>query len=226
MTGQLPKNLVDVTEEEIRSDHESKIRWVIAFSTVNLDRLRPGEWITLKEDLFDFLNVSGQIFPGSRKRTTPRQHRYKISLRELRDIQKDLVFLLDALASGKPSDYTMRVKKTVFFFGCSSLKSPFIWDCAVQGKLDAVWIAFGAHLVGSRITQERILRCPECQGVFLSSRKPRADRQLHCSIRCSRNAATRRYREKSGPAIQAKDRTRGKRRYAAKVLGKGRGPVL
>ena len=58
-----------------------------------------------------------------------------------------------------------------------------------------------------------------CRRIFLSKRRPRADKHLHCSLKCSRLAATHRYRERQREELRSKEQ--GKKlpynRYAAKL---------
>jgi hypothetical protein len=98
---------------------------------------------------------------------------------------------------------------------CSSKRSPFVLGFGVRDNIQAATVALGLHLVGSMLTIEHFLRCPECRTIFISNRQPRSDRRLHCSIKCSRGAASRRYREK----LQSQDaeRARAKRRYQKKI---------
>jgi len=60
----------------------------------------------------------------------------------------------------------------------------------------------------------------ECQRILLLSRRPRHNKKFHCSLRCSRNAATRSYRERlaraKGEETMEKERERSHRRYVAK----------
>jgi hypothetical protein len=54
----------------------------------------------------------------------------------------------------------------------------------------------GSHLVGAGIPASWLRRCPQCGEIFLATRNPRPDRKLHCSKRCSANAATRAFRSR------------------------------
>ena len=72
------------------------------------------------------------------------------------------------------------------------------------------------HLVSSEIVRGQLRVCPQCQRLFLSSRRARSDKTLHCSLRCSRLAATHRYRARQKQELKQKERERSHRRYVAK----------
>src|SRR5262249_42878321 len=79
----------------------------------------------------------------------------------------------------------------------------------LKEKID---IALFRRLVSSQILARQLTSCPECERIFLIRRKPRTDMAFHCSIRCSRNAATRRYRERlekqNSEEVRSKERER------------------
>jgi hypothetical protein len=77
-------------------------------------------------------------------------------------------------------------------------------------------IAFLNTLVASGITPSQLKSCPECQSIFLLERKPRPDKQFHCSTRCAQLAATIRYRKKKEAELKEKERERSHNRYVAK----------
>ncbi len=144
----------------------------------------------------------------------------KLSIRHLHKVQGGLSFFLNELVHhAHPGTLSMGAKQVVFAFSWSTLQSPFVWDVVVHDTVPASIIALGAHLVGSRTTPDHLRRCPnsDCGSLFLSSRKPRADRKLYCPRGCSVRAAQRRYREKKRLSVQQIDRVRSKRRFHTNI---------
>jgi hypothetical protein len=93
-----------------------------------------------------------------------------------------------------------------------------------------VELALFRHLVSSGILRGQLRNCPECGRIFLLHRKPRSDQTFQCSLRCSRNAASKRYRERlakeRGQEAKAQERERSHRRYVTKQQKKFPGRKL
>lgn len=225
-------------EDQIRNGHLKRVKWAIAFSQASLRCLNANHLLQVKKSIFEFLYGGGRFLPGADARRTlnasmdPMKytHRYEmerfangLSVRQLHKVQGRLRESFNSLLShASPGTLFMRSKRAVFGFSWSTPQSSFVWDVMIHDVVPAAVIALGAHLVGSRITPEHLRRCPlpDCGIIFLASRKPRADRELHCSIQCSREAARRRYQKRNRALIQLKDRDRHKRRYRKKILGR------
>lgn len=225
----------DDAEEQIRKVHLKMVDWAIAFSQTSLEGFNANQLLQVKKDIYEFLYGAQRFLQGSDTRRVLKnstdQMRYihqkqiesfasRLSVRQIHKVQSRLLHSLNEFVyHSHPGTLSMGAKRVVFAFSWSTLQSPFVWDVLVHDVVPAAVIALGAHLVGSRITPDHLRRCPEphCGIIFLASRKPRADRELHCSIECARNAARRRYRERNRASIQLKDRARKKRRYDARI---------
>jgi hypothetical protein len=224
----------DDEEEGERQLHLRKVKWAIAFCQVSLKEFRPREWRQIKKDIYKFSYGGVRFFPGTKKnlifddstegveylvRHIEENFIKTLSNRKVYDVQGAIFDFLKPLAYG-PSygAISMGAKKVGFNFSWNR-HSPFTWDVRIDDTVTGARIAFGAHLVGSRISVEHLRRCAEsdCGVIFLANRKPRSDREHHCSIDCARKAARRRYREKNGRSIQMKDRERKKRSYDARI---------
>ncbi len=232
-----------LTVAAIRNAHVKQLQWGVKFIRQNLGELRAGEWLSLKEALYDFTLVAKR-FPSTKRHDFAvavekyEEERFiqEMSPGVVQEIQSGMIQQFNALSAtsirisdelfahyfpgadrtGRSGlDYGFGVNKVVFNFNCSSSRSPFVLGFGVLDNIQAANVAMGLHLVGSMLTLEQFLRCPECKTIFISNRQPRPDRQLHCSIRCSRGAASRRYREKL--QSQKTERARAKRRYEKKI---------
>jgi len=220
----IAKEKEPLTVAAIRNAHVKQLQWGAKFIRQNLDELRAGEWLSLKEALYDF-TLAAKIFPSTKRSGLSvvvekyEEERFiqEMSPGVVQDIQSGMIAWFRALAQPGygGSDIGFDVNKVVFDFSCSSPRSPFVLGFGVLDNIQAARVAMGLHLVGSMLTIGQFLRCPECGTIFISNRQPRPDRRLHCSIRCSRGAASRRYREK----LQAHEaeRARATRRYEKKI---------
>jgi|RhiMetdeSRZDD1v2_1073273.scaffolds.fasta_scaffold88037_3 hypothetical protein len=233
----IAKEKEPLTVAAIRNAHVKQLQWGVKFIRQNLGELRAGEWLSLKEALYDF-TLAAKRFPSTKRsglsvvveKYDEERFIQEMSPGVVQDIQSHMIEAFNALASRsfhapevpgldygseRGLDYGFGVNEVAFTFGCSSSRSPFVLGFGVLDNVQAASVAMGLHLVGSMLTLQQFLRCPECKTIFISNRKPRPDRRLHCSIRCSRGAASRRYREK----LQARqsERTRANRRYEKKI---------
>lgn len=116
---------------------------------------------------------------------------------------------------------TLPIEKASIAVEGYSPNEPFEFSISTQpGTGFMIQRALYEDLVGSGILRGQLRICPVCQTIFLIKRKPRTDKRLHCSVKCSRLAATRRYRrrqaEKYGEQIKVEERERSHRRHVTK----------
>jgi len=210
------------------------LEWAIWFSQVDLSGLRVGDWINLKEDLYDFIHTNtvldieflAVVFPATKPEDHIAEHKKDFcdstTETDIVAIQGELKKRLFGFAYPKGKPQVLRTTNCMIVVGALTPNEPFRQDLSfgrqnLQAKVD---FALFRRLVSSGILRSQLRTCPECGRIFLIHRKPRTDMTFQCSIRCSRNAATRRYRErlaKQNPErVRDEERERSHRRYVAK----------
>jgi hypothetical protein len=248
-----------MTISAVQQGHIKTLEWAIRFCQANLSALREGDWINLKEDLYEFIeygqhtaallkaifpdqdNPGGELKSEFCKRTTEK---------EIAEVQGGLKRRLSGFAYSRGEQEVALLRK-LRHLDTASVRFPFVKDFLPVQRLRITsgtielqgfrpnepfrqMISFGPkpnlqikvdlalfrHLVSSGILRGQLRTCPECGRIFLLRRKPRSDQTFQCSLRCSRNAATRRYRERlameHGQEVKAQERERSHRRYVAK----------
>jgi hypothetical protein len=226
----------------IEAEHIKQLEWAVWFCQVDLKTLTEGDWINLNDNLVSFLfhsnarvgkgilgisrliNLKGG---GGRIRTSTREEIEKLQ-RALSNDLKALAYDPSIPRSSRMTNPISDVSLVVEARGPVSL-TPFSYGLDlgghVQGGYNAtnemrVRAAFFEYLVRSGILGQQLRICPECKRIFILKRRPRVDMEFHCSLRCSRLAATRRYREKlskkDSGVVRAKERERSHGRYVAK----------
>ena len=233
-----------------QQEHIKSLEWAIRFCQANLSALRDGDWINLKEDLYEFIEY-GQHTVAKMKAIFPDQDNLGRELKsefckrttekEIAEVQGGLKKRLSGFAYSRGEQEVALLRKlrhldtacvpvqrlritsgTIQLQGFKP-NEPFSQSISfgpkphLQIKVD---LALFRHLVSSGILRGQLRTCPECGRIFLLRRKPRSDQTFQCSLRCSRNAATRRYRERlakeQGQEVKAQERERSHRRYVAK----------
>jgi hypothetical protein len=217
-----------LTASALQKGHLKHLHWALKFiATSPFDKLRAGELLMLKEDLHEFAVVA-QVFPQVTKSKHSLEKDFQdefvkgISFDDLQAIQQYMDHLFSALLHHQPAHVGAPATNAALRLIFSSLQSPAELGLSVYDKVEAACVATVLHVIGSRVRQEQFLRCPECGTIFLASRKPRPDRRHHCSLKCSRGAASRRYREKLQAQGRRNERERASRRYEAKIRQKYR----
>ena len=233
-----------------QKQHIKHLEWAIWFCQADLSTLRVGDWINVKEDLYEFtdyklnrraiLNLTfpnqgdiaaeyqkdfcetttekeiAQVQGGLRKRLLgfaySKGEQEGVVLRKIRDWSNECVPVQRLpITSGRMEVGGLKPNQPFYqaiYFG----REP-----NLQRKVE---LALFHHLSSSGILRGQLRTCPECGRIFLIGRKPRSDQTFQCSLRCSRNAATKRYRQRlakeRGEEVKAHERERSHRRYVAK----------
>lgn len=203
-------------QSEIEAEHIKWLVWAILFSQADLDSLREGDWLNLKEDLYEFIDVPAPIQhlvlpPAKRDEFVNLISREQVSKIQER-IKSDL-FAYSYKPDGPSGSPIIRARAVEFNFVSFGADMPFHQWTQALDVVVASRLALGFHLVGAKISQANIRICPECKSLFLIKRRPRKDRVFHCAIRCARLAATRRYRKKRKEELTLKEKQRSRRRY-------------
>jgi len=205
----------------IEAAHIEMLEWAISLSRAKLDEFREGDWLNLKEDLYNF--VIKNSFPES-SREAPligalgKKEDFigQLGKDELKDGQQDLKRMLRRVAEERV--FTLRMNRnaparTIFFYGALGPSQRFQQAIYCPDPLSQVSFALGSHLIGSGLRAEQIRVCPECQSLFLAKRKPQAGRSHYCSTKCSMRAAGKAYQVREKKKLQEKAHAR----YEAKV---------
>ncbi len=220
-----------------QTEHIKKLEWAIWLSQANFEGFTEGDWLKLKEGLYDFIywkELSETLFTENDRKEPEilsslplkkEEFFQTVTHEQLREIQNYVrTMLVRKAKSGGRGFYSVFGRETNFAFGTYEASQPFVWMVLPGDHRVAGQFALGMHLVGSGITGEQIRSCPQCQRLFLLKRKPRKDRTFYCSSKCAVNTATKRYREKlkkeKAEEIKLKDRRRSRRRYETKIRAK------
>lgn len=206
---------------EFRDGHIKKLEWAISLLQRDIDKLREGDWLNLRDEMYDFIYKEDALI-GESPQYPPLLKTKKAFVKNITPsvmggIKTNLATYFSNFAFGfSPAYRPVMINEARMYFGAPSILSPFIWFISVDDDITAAVIALGAHLVGSGILKDQLRKCPECGNPFLLKRQPRSDRNFHCSLKCSRNAATKRYRMNKKEKLKAKERVRSRHRYVAK----------
>ena len=199
------------------AQHIKWLEWAVSLCRRDIGSLREGDWLNLKEDLWEFAtapdSIRSSFLLSVTKEDFVEQMTVPLAIRIQEVIKRDLrsaCYRANGDAAAIPPIYAKEVN-----FHCVSFSPDhaFFMLVADENPITAARSALARHLVGSFFTQRNIRECPECKNVFIIKRKPREDREHHCSLRCARNAATARYRDKKKEALKVKERARSKKRY-------------
>jgi len=229
----------------IKARHIKHLEWAVLLSRTNLDECKPGDWLNIIDGLYDFIYWAreGLEVEKWRKPGGEIAHgRYKIRDGELifppipkktflELVTKDVLINLRDSFRTQFESLTSDIPPSVDIWRASGFT---IWIQVIKPsgtfvrfispevskrKGDVLSVAqytLGNHLVESGIAVDQIRTCPECQGLFLLNMRPRKDRNFYCSMRCSRNAATRAYRKRKKEQLKERERERSRRRYVKK----------
>lgn len=211
-------------QSQIQAGYIKKLKWAFWLSQTNLDDLRQGDWINLREDYFEF--VYGTKRPQHTNEQNPGGVKFAsipvLAEEDFKAIQSGIKTQLLRLAKQQtfPLDYQVPFAGECIFIalanGPSEPFAPAIW--IVNDEIQAL-AALWWNLAQSRVTPEQIRVCSleGCQKLFLSIRRPRKDKKkFYCSTRCAKNAATQAYRDRHNEDLKTKERERSHRRYEKK----------
>jgi hypothetical protein len=194
---------------------EDRLRWVIRFAQMDLDTLRPGDWVNLRDDihLFAYLSPNGGCYelPGKFRIVQDPQSGEQSIRREspaitygirsmldgdtavltdedIRAIQPQVLAWLRALTA-TPDTREWQSRDFVPFHGRVAMDiggTPVVIGTACE--------LFWWHLLTLLLAEQpghHILRCPECDTIFY-----RVQKQAYCSRTCGNRVTQRRWRER------------------------------
>jgi hypothetical protein len=180
------------------------LKFAISLSQVNFEELTEGQRLDLKKKFQRFLrsmDPPGEAHQVVRQLKTRGKHapEFITDLLGGEDVdEREAQVILRAELENLTSRINVaqfrkdaKVSLAIARFG-----ETFDFLTLPHSGVDRIFVLFGEHLRGSGISGSMLTRCPECQKIFIASRKPRLDRKFHCSPACSSNAASKAYRER------------------------------
>jgi len=174
------------------------LNMLVRFATVDLDKVRPGEYLDLVDDVRRYLNVEG---PGRVADALKRAETDRQELRAAIDVARGLVETIADRRSGE-----WQHKAGMIRVDASGARPVTYQSVSLE---DAI-LMVGADDLDEAAT-ERIGRCRRCKQVFLGQKG-----QMFCGRKCANAETARRYREKH----PARRRAQAKRYYKGKIQKK------
>jgi hypothetical protein len=181
---------------------EDLLQFAVRFTQTNLDRLRAGDWLNLKEDLGHFLlpplEGDGDF---RRMQAFPHEHPKALSAEDIRALQRDLTEVLVYVADLAEhwSDPTREPVPCLLGFrprlslipglavvpgrAAAHITPFFIGPSQDAILMQVIWALTQAPL-------DTVRRCPECGTIFY-----RVRHQRFCSATCRNRVNTRHFRE-------------------------------
>jgi hypothetical protein len=198
------KRLHNVTSGLTNAD---RLQFAVRFAEMNLDALRPGDWLNLHEDFLNFLMLKSPVWLRDEGRVImaddngtlvatdqPIAHLGVSGILEwyptpgafteedFRDLQKDVRALLYSFADSQGIATAGPEIRASYIFRPYGL--------VAKGPPHHVFLAELLSLLQQE-PRDRLLHCPECNAIFYRIRK-----QAFCSRVCANRVTTRRFRER------------------------------
>lgn len=171
-----------------------RIRFALRFSQMDIDHLRPGDWLNLRHDLgryFGQEKETGPITIGHPNdfggvMAIPNERVDKYPEESIRELQLQVRNLLLGLAEKRIESNAIPV--SILF------AIPHWGGLVVVGPLKDVFLSVLCFILAQQ-SVDTIMKCPECEQIFYREAK----RQKYCSRRCANLTATKKYyRKKKG----------------------------
>lgn len=188
---------------------QDQLRFAVRFAQLDLDRLRPGDWLNLRDELADFLHGTRPTLAGGIvTMVTESPFPQKYPDENFRELQKEVRGLLAGLVGTRERGGEipqMPIRAEFALLPTDDLGVPGRCVLQVMSSVRDVFLLTLMHLITQGNTSP-VRRCPECQTFFYRIR-----RQRYCSRRCVNRANKRAWR--------AAD-PRGKQKASAKARRK------
>ena len=181
---------------------DDRLHFLVRFALMDLDVLRPGDWLNLQDDVIRFLQGSDRLssdgliprkfgivveppptleaFQGTMRALQPTIHHI------LDTVAVDLTpqgaldvncFLRDGAVPVPPGDFVF----------CPGFRG-------VRGTLEHMLLRHAQDLIMDSPIQ-KVAHCRECKAIFF-----RVKQQVHCSRACTNRVSKRRFRERQAAA--------------------------
>jgi hypothetical protein len=174
-----------------------RLRFAVQFAQMDLDTLRPGDWLNLQWNLRDFLNpIHNDFAPGGlyvSPDDPPAPEAY--SREDFRALQVETLNILEMVLDGRKEGVVWKCPSVQIRFAVAPLLDP---PAGKEGRhflmaegttrdmfLLRLWTLLGASDTAG------LLRCPECGTIFF-----RRKNQEYCSRACVNRVTQRRWRER------------------------------
>ena len=188
----------------------------IRLSQVDLEKLRQGDLMNIREELLELTLVKPQI-------NAQKDFINSLTIDRLNSIKKELGNIFQAISSASSSDpikidfeYNKKPTDVRFSIFSPHPSEPFRELIYIENQMDLIAISLLARLKDSKVTPNQIRRCPECSTIFLLKRKPDKNRNFYCSSKCASRAGTRAHRGRDKKELKRKGQLRGKTRTKKK----------
>ena len=204
----------------MKTDAE-RLQFVIRFAQMDLDTLRPGDWLNLRDDLGSFLTGSlygqeyyaGDTPMGRDVEVRPMDPPFPYEYPEdaFRELQEETRHILRTMVVAPRAGHSVWAPIPLQV----QLATPSL-DGLIPATGQHLLIAEGAtrdmflllvFVLLARGSTVRILRCPECSTIFY-----RVGKQLYCSRTCSNRANVRTWRQRE--EVKQAEAERAHTRYA------------
>ena len=200
-----------------------RLQFAVRFAQRNLDQLRPGDWMNLRDDLELFLGnrlgvgYSPVDLGGIAAAQIGEPKPQNFSREDFQKLQGEARLILNGLLNLREGH------RTALRTGIGTARGPrgtridaqyritinpsndryaMLW---VEGSTSDVFLLILFHLL-SREPSDRIYRCPECKSIFY-----RVRRQKYCSRQCANRVSVRQWR--ASEKAEEKEKTRSHKRY-------------
>jgi len=194
-----------------------RVEFAIRFAQMDLDTLRPGDWLNLRDDFALFLVCkAGQRRPLAQRgeiMTMPLAHPLpsEFSEDDFRALQMEVRVIVQSLVHEGLLSAPMTEIHGYFF-----LFRPSTGDWSVltaQGATRDMCLVTLLFLLNQE-SLDRIRRCPECGTIFY-----RIQKQQYCSRSCTNRANVRTWRQRE--EVKSQEQEKAHERYKAKRTAGG-----
>jgi predicted RNA-binding Zn ribbon-like protein len=206
---------------EVERAHRKQLQKIAALTHRDLKAQSPSDFVKIQADLHEFLSGAGlqmlvpldKVTAEEIMKTLVPSHYVTEMLDELRETLKWLVVVNNPNVHTdpeRPGTISLSAEANVTLtIRTDSPSTPFRSNFAMEPGREAAKWALLYHLAHSGLSTDRVLLCPRegCLNVFVLGSHARTDRMRYCSVKCSRIAAIKAYRER-----EAEKKARAKRK--------------
>lgn len=208
---------------------QEQMQFVVRFAGMDLDRLRPGDWLNLQDDFKRYL-YNGYDRPGPETPRTallliPEDHAApldhpdsNLSEDEFRRLQQEVRGILQKVVAVRRMECPEGVPFTPFEITCALLPLDWMSDIAptlrgrsrlcVRGRTRDVFL-LSIFLLFTYEKTGKIGQCPACHALFLPVKK-----QTYCSKRCQMRVYMQQRRQQEH--VKEREAEQAHARYASK----------
>lgn len=189
------KTTPDASKVMVRA--ADRLRFVVRFAQMDLERLRPGDWLNLQWELRDFLQpLHEDLAPGGLyvcPTDTPLPEEY--SREDFRALQAETRDILAMVVASRDDNRVWQRTPIQIRIGAPQVpwpadRNPGRHLLVAQGATRDMFLLLLWTLLGKSNTAS-LLSCPECGTIFFRKRN-----QEYCSRTCVNRVSQRRWRER------------------------------